>query len=408
METGDDKDLRIATSISLLDGFLESQQKSLDKLREDIKRLEELKSQAMAEPTRVFETIMNNSSQAYLKHSEACISLDTSLPDLDWSLFPQIDCNNTDIEASSNTRNSRANRLKSEIISLNQSLATLPALPADLLDIPENKGKKRKRVEIPQGLAPLSLPVQSGGLRLPYSVRRDSSAHSRTISSTSQQPLEQYQRSTSCANSSSGPQEPPTPVTPLDPVSHFYTGSALPQSQTWASKATSTPVVVHSPSDSRPGSPMSDVELLTEVQPNGATPQAAQAQPPTEPPSVEEELPATFKKNWSLDEQHTLERLLVEIPSTVKFRWVKISEAMGGTRTPRQVASRVQKYYEKMKKLGVAVDSAEMGGGGRGGSKATQDLGTPIRKSTTARLKGQSTRGMPKTGPQYTKSGRRR
>jgi hypothetical protein len=77
---------------------------------------------------------------------------------------------------------------------------------------------------------------------------------------------------------------------------------------------------------------------------------------------------------------------------------------MGGTRTPRQVASRVQKYYEKMKKLGVAVDSADMGGGGRGGSKATQDLGTP----SSIRTKGPSTRGKPKTGPQYTKSGRRR
>ena len=29
---------------------------------------------------------------------------------------------------------------------------------------------------------------------------------------------------------------------------------------------------------------------------------------------------------------------------------------MGGRRTPRQVASRVQKYFEKLKRFGVGVD----------------------------------------------------
>ncbi|KAG8743278.1 hypothetical protein FRC10_012241 [Ceratobasidium sp. 414] len=321
------------------------------------------------------------------------------------------DYNNAAAETSLITQNSRANRIKSEIISLNQSLATLPALPAGLLDTAESKGKKRKRAEIaPQSLVPLSLSTQPGGLRLPYSApRHDNSVDPRNVPSTSQHPLEQYQRSTSSANSSSGLQEPPTPTTPPDPVSQVYEGYSLPQSRIWAPKATGAHhTIAQTPSNSCPGSPMPGIEPSTKVQPDSNALQSVQEQPPTELPSVEEELPVTFKKNWSLDEQHTLERLLVEIPSTVKFRWVKISEAMGGTRTPRQVASRVQKYYEKMKKLGVAVDSAEMGGGGRGGSKATQDLDTPIRKATTARPKGQPTRGMPKTGPQYTKSGRRR
>lgn len=34
-------------------------------------------------------------------------------------------------------------------------------------------------------------------------------------------------------------------------------------------------------------------------------------------------------------------------------RWSKISKAMNGRRTPRQVASRVQKYFEKLKRFGV-------------------------------------------------------
>jgi len=37
------------------------------------------------------------------------------------------------------------------------------------------------------------------------------------------------------------------------------------------------------------------------------------------------------------------------------IRWQKISKAMGGHRTPRQVASRVQKYFEKLKKFGVGI-----------------------------------------------------
>ena len=41
------------------------------------------------------------------------------------------------------------------------------------------------------------------------------------------------------------------------------------------------------------------------------------------------------------------------------FRWAKISKAMGGRRTARQVASRVQKYFEKLRRFGV-----EVGGGG--------------------------------------------
>ncbi|KAF8516053.1 hypothetical protein JB92DRAFT_2716290, partial [Gautieria morchelliformis] len=61
----------------------------------------------------------------------------------------------------------------------------------------------------------------------------------------------------------------------------------------------------------------------------------------------------TFNLPWSLSEQHLLEKLLAEIPAGEKQRWAKISKAMSGKRTPRQVASRVQKYFEKLKKFGV-------------------------------------------------------
>ncbi|KAH0831352.1 hypothetical protein J3R83DRAFT_14014 [Lanmaoa asiatica] len=65
----------------------------------------------------------------------------------------------------------------------------------------------------------------------------------------------------------------------------------------------------------------------------------------------------TYKQAWSISEQHLLERLLEEIPDGERNRWAKISQAMGGRRTPRQVASRVQKYFEKLKRFGVGVDN---------------------------------------------------
>jgi hypothetical protein len=43
----------------------------------------------------------------------------------------------------------------------------------------------------------------------------------------------------------------------------------------------------------------------------------------------------------------------------IRIRWAKISQAMNGRRTARQVASRVQKYYEKLRKFGVDVDETK-------------------------------------------------
>jgi len=67
----------------------------------------------------------------------------------------------------------------------------------------------------------------------------------------------------------------------------------------------------------------------------------------------------TYKVAWSVDEQHLLEQLMEEIPDGVKNRWAKISQAMNGRRTARQVASRVQKYHEKLRKFGVDIDETK-------------------------------------------------
>ncbi|KAG8679113.1 hypothetical protein FRC09_019247, partial [Ceratobasidium sp. 395] len=335
-----DKELSVATSISILDEFLEAQRRSLDKLRDDIQRLEELKSQATVEPVRVFETAINDPNQSYLKHSEACSQLDVGVPNLDWSLFAQAGDNNPSPKTLLCTQNSRASRIRSEIASLNRSLSALPALPSNLLDTTESKVKKRKRTGSPPTSKPLYSSTQSGGLRLlAVTPNHNTPAQLGSASNMIPQLFEPYQRSTPSTNSSSGPQEPFTPMTPLDSTAPLYLDCSHTPRRTWASKDINTHyATIQSTSSSRPSSPMSGVEFSPEAQLDNNDTEPAEEKLPCEPPS--EELPASFKKNWTLDEQHTLERLLTEIPSTVKFRWVKISEAMGGTRTPRQVASR--------------------------------------------------------------------
>ncbi|KAJ2522412.1 hypothetical protein H4217_000752 [Coemansia sp. RSA 1939] len=66
--------------------------------------------------------------------------------------------------------------------------------------------------------------------------------------------------------------------------------------------------------------------------------------------------PVSFNLPWSDEEQQQLEELLLVYPEeeVANDRWRKIAEALG-TRTMRQVASRVQKYFIKLSKAGLPV-----------------------------------------------------
>lgn len=77
--------------------------------------------------------------------------------------------------------------------------------------------------------------------------------------------------------------------------------------------------------------------------------------------AVKEGRAATWKKPWSDEEHRLLKRLMVEYPPEENRRWIKISEAMGGTRTSRQVASRVQKCFGQLR--GSRLDPDDLSGG---------------------------------------------
>ncbi|XP_011495608.1 PREDICTED: ZZ-type zinc finger-containing protein 3 [Ceratosolen solmsi marchali] len=72
--------------------------------------------------------------------------------------------------------------------------------------------------------------------------------------------------------------------------------------------------------------------------------------------TFDETKPETFNKLWTTDEQRRLEELLIKYPpeDIEMRRWTKIANALGN-RTPKQVSSRVQKYFIKLMKAGLPI-----------------------------------------------------
>jgi len=66
--------------------------------------------------------------------------------------------------------------------------------------------------------------------------------------------------------------------------------------------------------------------------------------------------PETFNQLWTVEEQRRLEELLIEYPpeEVEMRRWTKIANALGN-RTPKQVSSRVQKYFIKLSRAGLPI-----------------------------------------------------
>ncbi|XP_043287116.1 ZZ-type zinc finger-containing protein 3 [Venturia canescens] len=72
--------------------------------------------------------------------------------------------------------------------------------------------------------------------------------------------------------------------------------------------------------------------------------------------AFDESKPETFNQLWTTEEQRRLEELLVEYPpeEVEMRRWTKIANALGN-RTPKQVSSRVQKYFLKLLRAGLPI-----------------------------------------------------
>ncbi|XP_071639106.1 ZZ-type zinc finger-containing protein 3-like [Temnothorax longispinosus] len=72
--------------------------------------------------------------------------------------------------------------------------------------------------------------------------------------------------------------------------------------------------------------------------------------------AFDESKPETFNQLWTVEEQRRLEELLIVYPpeEIEMRRWTKIANALGN-RTPKQVSSRVQKYFIKLLRAGLPI-----------------------------------------------------
>ncbi|PWA00914.1 hypothetical protein BB558_003018 [Smittium angustum] len=96
--------------------------------------------------------------------------------------------------------------------------------------------------------------------------------------------------------------------------------------------------------------------------------------------------PSVYNKPWDDEEQARLQELLEIYPDEPisNNRWRKISEALG-TRTMRQVASRVQKYFIKLNKAGLPIpgrlpDFSKWSSLDKNAKQKTSKTNTPRRK----------------------------
>lgn len=73
--------------------------------------------------------------------------------------------------------------------------------------------------------------------------------------------------------------------------------------------------------------------------------------------SLDGEKSSSSTNFWTIEEQKKLEKLLHEFPSEAveSQRFVKISKAMGNSRTPKQIASRVQKFFKKLSEANLPI-----------------------------------------------------
>ncbi|KAI6141754.1 hypothetical protein BKA82DRAFT_994800 [Pisolithus tinctorius] len=157
-----------------------------------------------------------------------------------------------------------------------------------------------------------------------------------------------------CSGSSRSNSGPPVHTDTFSRPSRIRKPSLKLQSQDFGEPRSSSPLQPPTPSLGKRSRDACEVKTSTRK------PKTEQLSPVTELTVEASKLRSdTYKQAWSISEQHLLERLLEEIPDGERNRWAKISQAMGGRRTPRQVASRVQKYFEKLKRFGLDVDNGK-------------------------------------------------
>ncbi|KZS96993.1 hypothetical protein SISNIDRAFT_450789 [Sistotremastrum niveocremeum HHB9708] len=363
-------------TLSALSTYVASQRVLLTRMKSDLERLKELKASVEKDPEEVLNNLYDRLGGGGFSISSDAKELDDArrVPDIDWSLFHHRDPDPFhDISVHASRRfireeplpepsalqllvRSSAATMLSSFRSLSPSLCdegttpispstsnldkrltlkTSTSLPTTLktpiLDSP-SEPRRTTRVHKPKvmdGGAEEAEVIRTCGLRLRASERNLKKKPKERAASVARSVSSVQSASTSARRRASTPAPHPVLKIKLPPLLD-HQRYAIPDSPSpSASTSLASPPPQEETNDVAPV--VSDF-----VVPKGLP-----------------QRPDTYKQAWTHEEQHILERLLAEIPEGAKNRWAKISQGMMGRRTPRQVASRVQKYFAKLKKFGV-------------------------------------------------------
>ncbi|KAF9815195.1 hypothetical protein IEO21_04712 [Rhodonia placenta] len=390
-----------AKTLEALSTFIQSQKALLSRTERDIDRLRELRGEVVSNKDVALETIFQRVAEHGLQLSEQPGLVNTLHRDIEWSLFRSSDPASlrkfgTSLRHThagraqpSRTQTSELSELqklvkeaRSQLVDpilqsfsfLNEPLSDADEEPPDPEEVRRALERDKIRELKKRKINSAALVPVFAGLRRPLSkgvfVRLDQADESAEVDISLDDGRDDGV-STARSESEVVPMDVDTPATSVESPASFYPG--LPPVDPLPPKSAARERRVPRKAQARGStSALSDSTQrnrgrgsLAKVEPKAEeedTPASTEVVPEDEPAQDSKQKSMakseTYKQAWSVSEQHLLERLLEEIPEGEKNRWAKISKAMNGRRTPRQVASRVQKYFEKLKRFGV-----EIGGG---------------------------------------------
>ncbi|KAI0372427.1 hypothetical protein BV20DRAFT_964012 [Pilatotrama ljubarskyi] len=382
-------DQKRSQTLEALEKFIQSQKALLERTNADIERLKELRRDVETHPPQSIEELSEKLNESSFRLSEQLDAIPPIPRDIDWSLFAGADpspfksmaataretyaSRNTPPKAPLNPMCDLRRLVAEKRASVLDPILSTFRLPEELALLPDDEPDpeelrrarerekilelKKRRVE-----GDASAPVFAGlGLRRPavtqaVFIRQDQEDESAEVDISMED--EKAASGETPQNTQSSTLED-VPMVVDAPSSPPALPPPKPPKATASSKQerrSSRRVQVDAKEGSSRAKNTGKAKAKAQPKPGTQTLEDS-PEPAAEPPHDKngKAKSETYKQAWSVSEQHLLERLLEEIPEGEKNRWAKISKAMNGRRTARQVASRVQKYYEKLKRFGVEV-----------------------------------------------------
>ncbi|KAI0643809.1 hypothetical protein C8Q79DRAFT_155364 [Trametes meyenii] len=379
-------DEKRAQTMEALEKFIQSQRALLERTHADIERLQELRTEVVESPPQSLDELSGKLNDPSFRLSEQLDAMPPLPPGIDWTVFDGLDATPFKNMAST-AREAYAARnnppkapqgppsdlrkfiaeQRAAIIDPVLSTFRLPPELALLSDDDEPDPEELRRARERDKIRELKkrriegdadAPVYAGlGLRRPAAtqgvfIRRDQEDESAEVDISMDEPRSVHSAQRAGSVEKAVPMAVDAPSKPTSPPPASPAGNGKARRSTRKAEVKAPVARVKST-----GRTKTQAKAKLEVPEDSPEPNAV--------PSRDKNGKAksdTYKQAWSVSEQHLLERLLEEIPDGEKNRWAKISKAMNGRRTARQVASRVQKYYEKLKRFGVEVGSSKAAG----------------------------------------------